>query len=415
MEWSRQKVNSQNLNNGQEYTTDSQVSIEQLNAMVNSGLYSQDIVDGLKAQPYSASATYKYPNIVTYNGSSYMAIYAVDGVYAEFNNIAPTNSTYWAILAQKGQDGIDGVKGDSGITNAGLSNTYGNSDTNGYTQKAVNGLVSNPNLVINSNFAINQRGLTRYTVQGYSTDRWELLKNGDAYFDVSTKTLSGGTTGTYSILQQKLELNPTDFSGQYLTLSLNKLLLKEKCYISIGYYRGNTFSDIKTIYTSQTDSNFAMLSETVKMPTNLAVSDVLVVRVYTQIGGEIQLDWVKLELGEVPTAFTPPNLAEELLKCQRYYQVQNYSTVALDAYQMYNPSVKFLTMRTMPTPVLRAISDTGNISQGINTVYDLTTHTEINIGRTIQYVTVNSGIINSAGMFTVNNIYLFQVAYDAEL
>ena len=45
--WSRNKVDSSTINNGNEYTIDSQVSLEQLNAMVNAGLYSQDFAEAL--------------------------------------------------------------------------------------------------------------------------------------------------------------------------------------------------------------------------------------------------------------------------------------------------------------------------------------------------------------------------------
>lgn len=46
-EWSRDKVNSQNINDGQEYDKSKNVSLEQLNAMVNAGLYAQDFAEKL--------------------------------------------------------------------------------------------------------------------------------------------------------------------------------------------------------------------------------------------------------------------------------------------------------------------------------------------------------------------------------
>ena len=50
-QWSRKKVNSENLNKNNEYTRDSQFAIESLNAVVNSGLYSQDFVEHLADTP----------------------------------------------------------------------------------------------------------------------------------------------------------------------------------------------------------------------------------------------------------------------------------------------------------------------------------------------------------------------------
>ena len=46
-DWSRDKVDASNLNNGQEYTLDSDVSLEQLNAVVNNSLYAGDFVEEL--------------------------------------------------------------------------------------------------------------------------------------------------------------------------------------------------------------------------------------------------------------------------------------------------------------------------------------------------------------------------------
>ena len=46
-EWRRNKVLSENINKGNEFTTDDDLTIEELNAMVNSGLYSQDFAEKL--------------------------------------------------------------------------------------------------------------------------------------------------------------------------------------------------------------------------------------------------------------------------------------------------------------------------------------------------------------------------------
>lgn len=317
MEWSRQKVNSQNLNNGQEYTTDSQVSIEQLNAMVNSGLYSQDIVDGLKAQPYSASATYKYPNIVTQNGSSYMAIYAVDGVYTEFSNIAPPNATYWATLAQKGQDG---AKGDSGITNAGLSNTYGNSDINGYTQRAINGLVRNYNYLTNSNFAINQRGLLTYTQHlGYTVDRW-LLVYGKLTIN-EDGSVTHTATNNWQGIRQRIE-HPSRLAGQTFTLSAMSPSTTGKTVSMVVQRIGQLEGPVIT--------NGQVISKTVKLPVDLTDDDILEFVLYTQNTGEqnaVTWKWAQFEPGEVATSYTLPLIAEELPKCQRFYQLRTNSYV----------------------------------------------------------------------------------------
>lgn len=51
MAWSRDRVDSSNINNGNEYQKGDRVSRQQLNAMVNAGLYSQDFVEALTETP----------------------------------------------------------------------------------------------------------------------------------------------------------------------------------------------------------------------------------------------------------------------------------------------------------------------------------------------------------------------------
>lgn len=54
--WSRNKVDSNNINNGNEYELGDRVSRQNLNAMVNSGLYSQDFAEHLADTPDTSQA-----------------------------------------------------------------------------------------------------------------------------------------------------------------------------------------------------------------------------------------------------------------------------------------------------------------------------------------------------------------------
>ena len=45
--WTRDRVDSESLNGGNEFSRDSQVALEELNAIINAGLYSQDFVENL--------------------------------------------------------------------------------------------------------------------------------------------------------------------------------------------------------------------------------------------------------------------------------------------------------------------------------------------------------------------------------
>lgn len=77
---------------------------------------------------YSGSTAYVADDVVFYNGSSYIAKQSTSGN-------APTNTTYWGLLAQKGTDGsngVNGVNGSNGVDGAdGADGADGDGWTNG--------------------------------------------------------------------------------------------------------------------------------------------------------------------------------------------------------------------------------------------------------------------------------------------
>lgn len=54
--WTRKKIDSNNINNGNEYSANDVVSLEELNGMVNSGLYAQDFAEKLTETPDTSEA-----------------------------------------------------------------------------------------------------------------------------------------------------------------------------------------------------------------------------------------------------------------------------------------------------------------------------------------------------------------------
>ena len=100
--WSREKVNSENINGGNQYEKKDRVTLEQLNAMVNSGLYSQDFAEHLADAPDISQA-----NTV---GSAKVEV--VDNIVG--------GKTYkkFKFSNLKGEKGDKGDKGDKGNTGA---------------------------------------------------------------------------------------------------------------------------------------------------------------------------------------------------------------------------------------------------------------------------------------------------------
>lgn len=97
---------------------------------------------------YSSSTQYEKNDVVTYEGSSYVSLQSTQGN-------APTNTTYWQLLAEKGTKGDTGATGQTGATGNGISSvakTSTSSNVDTYTITYTNGTtttfdVTNANVV----------------------------------------------------------------------------------------------------------------------------------------------------------------------------------------------------------------------------------------------------------------------------
>lgn len=168
---------------------------------------------------------------------------------------------------------------------------------------------SNPNLLDNPDFKINQRGKNTYEgPAGYCVDRW--FRNSAVTVNVHDGLIltydetSTAPPSIYQILD-----NPSGFIGKYLTFSINSGGTVYKCT--------------------------GKIPESLNNNTYLAVCDVgkghIRIQIYNNnilccIDSIENVSWAKLEPGDKATPFVPPHPALELLKCQRYYQRLGGST-----------------------------------------------------------------------------------------
>lgn len=155
---------------------------------------------------------------------------------------------------------------------------------------------SNPNLLINPDFEINQRELNSYTSNGYTVDRWKIS---NATFNATTKTLSNpnSTDGTFL---QSLENKPT---GTF-TVTLNV---------------ASVTGTVKFLWQDGSAPKAGVaISKGVNTYTFTA-SSLTWVGIQIASGASIQLSYMKLEQGAVATPFVALNPAEEMMKCQRYF------------------------------------------------------------------------------------------------
>lgn len=312
-EWSRSKVNSSDLNNGNEFSSNDRVARQELNAMVNAGLYAQDFAEHLADTPDTSEA----------NNVGTPSVKLVDNVS---NGIVYKKFKFSNL---KGEKGDKGDKGDTGLPGG-----------------------SNPNLLINGDFSINQRGQEEYgNATQYTVDRWQLSTqiNANISFNSTTKTLSNtGTTAGYFI--QRIEPSDVDkIWGKTWTFS--------------GKINGNIYSKTFTAPSSAPTSSQGIA------PTLVCIQGLCQIRLfyYATTGvlgftfdiwqGSVTIEYAKLELGSVATPFSPRPYTEELALCQRYYLKYSPS----NSYAMIGTGIVFssstiiigvslpVTLRTAPT------------------------------------------------------------------
>lgn len=253
---------------------------------------------------------------------------------------------------------------------------------------------SNPNLLINPDFRINQRGNSTYSSANskkiYTVDRWNIY---NANLNASTKVLT----------------NPNSSSGQFKqTLELH-LIGTYTVTIKASRVSGNVHFFINENGYNIIDKSIVSGLNTVTFTSTKGVSEV---GVLISSGASLQIDYVKLEEGEVATAYIAPNPIEEYPKCQRYFQYipKLYCVPLVYTRDLISVSGKFFQatsgnlpteMRTTPTLTYKALG------QSDNSTFNGSASFELN-SKSIDTVTIDRGISNFT--ITINGITL-----DAEI
>lgn len=187
--------------------------------------------------------------------------------------------------------------------------------------------LSNPNLLINPDFKINQRGKTSYEVSGfdYTVDRWRVSSSKVTVSESGGITiLSSGSAGSW--FTQKLE---KELEG-IATLSIKVSNINGR--ISLSSPSNNLFITSPGVY-------------------SITLSDITEFNMFLDPNTSVTIEWTKLEKGSIATPFVAPNPAEELIKCQRYYvktvgELRAFSNAGTSFGVTVNLPT---TMRTKPT------------------------------------------------------------------
>lgn len=187
---------------------------------------------------------------------------------------------------------------------------------------------SNPNLLLNSNFRVDQRGRGTYsnntTKPTYTLDRWISINAQVVYNIDGTATITSlATTDTSSWFKQILAhaINDT------CTLSCNITAVTGNAYL---YNQRNGKKIVKGLNT-------------------VTLSYLKEASIELKQGASITIEWIKLEKGSKATTYVAPNYTEELQKCMMYYNQLKTSLNGYFTTQTYVSSDSLLNIRTKPT------------------------------------------------------------------
>lgn len=187
---------------------------------------------------------------------------------------------------------------------------------------------SNPNLLLNSNFRVDQRGYGTYsnntTKPTYTLDRWMSINTKVVYNIDGTVTITSlATTNTSAWFKQILahQIRGT------CTLSCNITAVTGNAYL-FNQTKG------KKIVKGLNTVTLSLLKEA---------------SIELKQGASITIEWIKLEKGSKATAYVAPNYADELQRCMMYYNVVNTPLNGYFTTQMYIGCEALANMRTKPT------------------------------------------------------------------
>lgn len=275
--------------------------------------------------------------------------------------------------------------------------------------------VSNRNLLDNPWFTVNQRGQASYTPTGsadYCFDRWSfsngvgttITKNADG-----TITFTNNSQDSNRQLTQKIA-DVKHLSNKKITLSIDVVAITGNVQVAFALNKSPW-----TGYVNQNVSQTGIHSKSGICGdfNSLEDGDVKVL-IGLDVGASITIRAIKLELGSVSTLAqdTAPNYAEELLKCQRYFNRFWYSEIGwghcIETNKWSVIAHLPCVMRAAPTITLSGSLGisvaTSDIRSGTPTITNYNEGGEpINIGFDLAGIT---GAVGEVGRVFIGNSYL---------
>ena len=303
----------------------------------------------------------------------------VSALPTDRTNIRLTELANYAVITRAGYDGD------------------GNNIASTYAKKAE---ISNPNLLINPDFSINQRGQKSYSGGAYGVDRW-LISTGTTAEIQESGALKLKRTEAGNCCLQRIE-DWKKLVGKTVTLSV-KFSQITAGSVKCNLYTGTTFTG------TPVSTSGSVSTVTVTIPTDATKVECFI---YADSACEVVPEYAKLEIGSVATEFIPPLIAEELPKCQRYYEktpVKSVVKYARSTGQFYDGYIPYkVTKRTQPT--VKLYSNDGTVDM----LYGSSEATNIQASTGWQ-TTYGFLALSSTNALTVGSCYEGYFEADAEI
>lgn len=210
---------------------------------------------------------------------------------------------------------------------------------------------SNPNLLINGDFKVWQRGESFNDIlNNYTADRWKVSRissitgaNVQRFNGNSIKVIKTGGFGSISVEQPLENINVIKLRGKRITFSLDFYVNNPQEFSGATIFiRYSTLADqsgtsigaqgnLKVVMYKVEDTNIHRIYLTCDVPND---ANSLIPCFYCTFADGytnsyyVTTNW-KLELGSVATPFTPRNYEEELAVCRRYFQYYSFYALAI--------------------------------------------------------------------------------------
>lgn len=226
---------------------------------------------------------------------------------------------------------------------------------------------STPNLLINGDFKVNQRGEKVYVFEnsgGYFADRWFASEGQSLELNADGSVTQTNLIGSDNLwICQWIE----DFGtllGKTITVSMCVRGVKNDQPYKIGIFDGKQENWVSATYAEDGEQT---VSITMAMPAKIDGTKLGIMvcpLVSSEAKTEATICFVKLELGEVATDFVPRLYAEELALCQRFYQCVGIAggfTIAKSKHELCQTIPLTVPMRGLGTATASKLPQVANV------------------------------------------------------